>query len=104
MSTEPMEIELQQGISERKRIEILGRVVDSRGQKRFKDMIRESIRHGVVDITQWTTEAIEALLMVCTDYGVVVTLKRDCRYFMLASNPATSDIPIVAKAIFDGII
>ncbi len=102
MTANPMEIDMNQGTSDRRRVEILGRVVDSRAKERFKDLVRRCISQGVVDITHWTLDAIEGLLIVCSDKGSIITLKQGDRYFMLASNPSASDVPLLSRVIFEG--
>jgi hypothetical protein len=68
--------------NKQKRIEALGRLVNTQNQERFRRMIRGISWSGVVDITGWTLEAVTALVKVCSDENLVITLKQDTRYFM----------------------
>jgi hypothetical protein len=102
---EPQSMTLEPRYNEQlnlQRVQLLGRVVNENNYGRFKEMVRTCIKHGVVDITGWNVYAVDALLSVCLQNKLTLSLKRDMRYFMLSLNPKASNIPLVAKAICEG--
>lgn len=84
------------------RIEALGRVVCSRNQAHFENMIRRMQFSGVIDITDWTIEAVTALVKVCSDENLVITIKKGARYLMPVRYPHESQLDSFVKMIFTG--
>jgi len=84
------------------RVESLGRIVKKIHRPHFEKLIRESIKSGVVDITDWTIEAVRALLKVCAEENLKITLKNDTRYFMPVRYPKEPMLESLAKAIVSG--
>lgn len=82
------------------RIEALGWIVCSLNQAHFEKMIRCMLRSGVVDITDWTLEAVIALVRVCSDENLVITFKQGTRYFMPVHYPHGFQLDSLAKMIF----
>ena len=81
------------------RVESLGRIVKEIQRPHFEKLIRESIYSGVVDITDWTIEAIQALLKICAEENLRVTLKDGTRYFMPVKYPKGQMLESLANAI-----
>lgn len=86
----------------RLRVESLGRIVKKLQHPHFEKLIRESINSGVVDITDWTIEALRALLKVCAEDNLRITLKDGTRYFMPVSYPKGPLLESLANAIVSG--
>jgi len=84
------------------RIEALGRIVCGQNQAHFEKMIRNMLCSGVVDITDWTLEAVTALVRVCSDENLVITFKQGARYFMPVHYPHGFQLDSFAKMIFTG--
>jgi len=84
------------------RVESLGRIVKELQRPHFEKLIRESISSGVVDITDWTIEAVRALLKVCAEDDLKVTLKDGTRYFMPVRYPKGPMLESLASAIVSG--
>jgi hypothetical protein len=84
------------------RVESLGRIVKEIQRPHFEKLIRESINSGVVDITDWTIEAVRALLKVCADESLRITLKDGTRYFMPVRYPKGPLLESLACAIVSG--
>jgi len=84
------------------RIESLGRIVKQIHSPHFEKLIRESLTSGVVDITDWTLEAVRALLKVCAEQTLRVTLKDGTRYFMPVRYPKGPILESLANAIVSG--
>ena len=84
------------------RIESLGRIVKQIHQPHFEKLIRQSIHSGVVDITDWTIEAVRTLLKVCAEEKLRVTLKDGTRYFMPVRYPKGQILESLADAIVSG--
>jgi len=57
---------------------------------------------GAVDITDWTLEAVTALMKVCSEENLVITLKQGTRYFMPVHYPHGPLLESFAKAIMTG--
>lgn len=102
MKLEQKHHQLRGRLAPLQRVEMLGRVINNCNFRRFKEMIRRNVKRGLVDITGWTVHAVEALLTVCLEENLYLSLKREMRYFMLSSNPKAPNIPLVAKAICEG--
>ncbi len=81
------------------RIESLGRIVKQLQRPHFEKLIRESIISGVVDITDWTIEALRALLKVCAEKDLKITLKDGTRYLMPVRYPKGHMLESLANAI-----
>ena len=84
------------------RVESLGRIVKQIQRPHFEKLIRESITSGVVDITGWTIEAVRALLKICAEGNLRVTLKDGTRYFMPVRYPKGHMLESLANAIVSG--
>ncbi|MFW9786623.1 MAG: hypothetical protein ACFFE2_06135 [Candidatus Thorarchaeota archaeon] len=84
------------------RVESLGRIVSKLQRPHFEKLIRESIKSGVVDITDWTIEALRALLKVCAEEDLRVSLKDGTRYFMPVRYPKGPMLESLANAIASG--
>ena len=84
------------------RVESLGRIVKQIQRPHFEKLIRESITSGVVDITDWTIEAVRALLKICSEGNLRVTLKDGTRYFMPVRYPKGQMLESLANAIVSG--
>jgi hypothetical protein len=84
------------------RIEALGRVVNNQNQIQFEGMIRDMLWSGAVDITDWTLQAITALIRVCSEENLVITLKQGTRFFMPVHYPHESMLEAFAKTIMTG--
>lgn len=84
------------------RVESLGRIVKQIQRPHFEKLIRESINSGVVDITDWTIEAVRALLKVCAEENLKITLKDGTRYFMPVRYPKGQMLESLANAIVSG--
>ncbi|MFW9958554.1 MAG: hypothetical protein ACFFCT_10840 [Candidatus Odinarchaeota archaeon] len=84
------------------RIEALGRVVSSQNQAHFERMIRSMHWSGVVDITDWTFEAIRVLVKICSEEKLIITFKQGTRYFMPVHYPIGALLDSFAKIIMTG--
>jgi hypothetical protein len=84
------------------RVESLGRIVKEIQRPHFEKLIRESISSGVVDITDWTIDALRALLKICAEENLRVTLKDGTRYFMPVKYPKGQMLESLASAIASG--
>ncbi len=83
-------------------IESLGRIVKQLQRPHFEKLIRESIISGVVDITDWTFEAVKTLLKVCAEKNLKITLKNGARYLMPITYPKSQMLESFANAIVSG--
>ncbi len=101
MSIDPVltEVDIE---NRRVRVESLGRIVKEIQRPYFEKLIRESISSGVVDITDWTIEAVRALLRVCAEENLRITLKDGTRYFMPVRYPKGRMLESLANAIVSG--
>ena len=101
MSIDPI---LSQDDAENKRIRVesLGRIVKEIQRPHFEKLVRECVSSGVVDITDWTIEALRALLKVCAEDNLRVTLKDGTRYFMPVRYPKGQMLESLANAIVSG--
>lgn len=88
--------------NKRIRVESLGKIVKELQRPHFEKLIRESIKSGVVDITGWTIEALRALLKVCSEGNLKITLKDGTRYFMPVRYPKGPLLESLAIAIASG--
>lgn len=84
------------------RVESLGRIVKMLQRPHFEKLIRESVKSGIIDITDWTIEAVRALLKVCAEENRKVTLKDGTRYFMPVRYPEGQMLESLAKVIVSG--
>lgn len=101
MSTDPVLTE-DDTENRRLRVESLGRIVKEIQRPHFEKLIRESINSGLVDITDWTIEALRALLRVCAEKNLRITLKDGTRYFMPIRYPKGPMLESFANAIASG--
>lgn len=62
------------------RVQYLGRFVSPSNNVRFKELLRHSVRSGIIDITGWSVEAVRVLLITCKEEGLSITLKNGDRY------------------------
>ena len=88
--------------NKRIRVESLGKIVKELQRPHFEKLIRESIKSGVVDITGWTIEALRALLKVCSEGNLKITLKDGTRYFMPVRYPKGPLLESLAITIASG--
>ncbi len=86
----------------RVRVETLGRIISKVNRAQFEQLIRTSIISGVVDITGWTLEGVKALLTVCAEEELRITIKEATRYFMPVRYPNGPMIESLAEAIVSG--
>ena len=84
------------------RIEALGRVVNFQNRDRFERILREKKWSGTIDITGWTLDAVTALVTVCADEKLSVTIKHGSRYFMPICFPKRRMLESFAEAILSG--
>jgi hypothetical protein len=84
------------------RIEALGRIVKQLQRPHFEKLLHEFVTSGVIDITDWTNEAVRALLKVCGAENLKITLKDDTRYFMLVKYSKNQIIDSLTDAIVTG--
>jgi len=84
------------------RVESLGRIIKEIQRPHFEKLIRESISSGVIDITDWTIEAVRALLKVCAEDNLRISLKDGTRYFMPVRYPKGQMLESLANAIVSG--
>lgn len=86
----------------RVRVETLGRIISKVNRAQFEQLIRTSIISGVVDITGWTLEGVKALLSVCAEEELRITIKDATRYFMPVRYTKGPMIESLAEAIVSG--
>ncbi|MHA1964321.1 MAG: hypothetical protein ACXACG_07715 [Candidatus Thorarchaeota archaeon] len=98
MTIDPLQTE-DDTENRRIRVESLGRIVKEIQRPHFEKLIRESINSGVVDITDWTIEAVRTLLKVCAEENLKITLKNGTRYFMPVRYPKGPMLESLANAI-----
>lgn len=84
------------------RIESLGRVVNEQNRFQFERMLRETKWSGVIDISEWTVDAVKALVTVCADEKLSITIKHGSRYFMPIRFPKRPMLESFAEAILSG--
>ncbi len=84
------------------RVETLGRIISKVNRSQFEQLIHISIISGVVDITGWTLEGVKALLTVCAEEELRITIKEATRYFMPVRYPKGPMIESLAEAIVSG--
>jgi hypothetical protein len=99
MSLEPTSQGIESDDENRLRIESLGVSITDEMIPRFSEMIRQHIQSGVVEITGWTSAGVRALLNVCSEDGLRITLKHNGRYFMLTTSSTKQGIDNLAMAI-----
>jgi hypothetical protein len=87
---------------ERVRIEALGRVVNIQNRAHFERILRERNWSGAIDITGWTLDAVKALVVVCADRNLSITIKHGSRYFMPIRFPKKRMLDSFAEAIIEG--
>lgn len=101
MSLEPTSTGIEANEA-KQRIEALGCSVTHEMTPLFSQMIRKHIASGVVNITDWTSAGVRALLQVCFEDNLRITLKHNGRYFMMTSSSTRQGIDNLAEAIVDG--
>ena len=84
------------------RVQTLGRIISKVNRAQFEQLIRTSITSGVVDITGWTLEGVKALLTICAEKELRVTIKDETRYFMPVRYPKGPMMESLANAIVSG--
>ena len=84
------------------RMESLGRVVNVQNRPQFERMLRKTKWSGVIDISEWTTDAVKALVTVCADEKLSITMKHGSRYFMPIRFPKKPMLESFAEAIISG--
>ncbi len=88
--------------SNRRRIEALGKVVNDQNRDHFERILRERTWSGAIDITDWTLDAVTALVVVCADKKLSITIKHGSRYFMPIRFPKRRMLESFAEAIIEG--
>jgi hypothetical protein len=88
--------------TDRVRIEALGRVVNEQNRNHFERILRERTWSGAIDITDWTLDAVKALVIVCADKNLSITIKHGSRYFMPIRFPKRRMLESFAEAIVEG--
>jgi hypothetical protein len=91
-----------ENVDRKTRMESLGRVVNGQNQSQFERMLRETKWSGVIDISEWTTNAVKALVTVCADENRSITIKNGSRYFMPIRFPKRPMLESFAEAIVSG--
>ena len=84
------------------RIESLGLFVNRENRPQFERMLRETKWSGVVDISVWTPDAVKALVTVCADKKLSITIKHGSRYFMPIRFPQRLLLDSFAESIISG--
>ena len=84
------------------RIESLGLFVNEQNRPRFERMLRETTWSGVIDISGWTIDAVKALVTVCADENLSITIKHGSRYFMPIRFPKRPLLDSFAESIVSG--
>ena len=84
------------------RIESLGRIVNAQNRDQFERILRERTWSGAIDITGWTLDAVTALVIVCADEKLSITIKHGNRYFMPIRFPKRRMLESFAEAIIAG--
>jgi hypothetical protein len=84
------------------RIEALGRVVNKQNRGQFERILQERTWSGTIDITGWTLDAVTALVIVCANQKLSITIKHGNRYFMPIRFPKRRMLESFAEAIIAG--
>jgi hypothetical protein len=84
------------------RMESLGLFVNERNRPQFERMLRETKWSGVIDISGWTSDAVKALVTVCAEETLSITMKRGSRYFMPIRFPKRPLLDSFAESIISG--
>ena len=84
------------------RIESLGKFVNKQNRDQFERILRERTWNGAIDITGWTLDAVKALVIVCADKNLSITIKHGSRYFMPIRFPKRRMLESFAEAIIEG--
>ncbi|MGY5852020.1 MAG: hypothetical protein RTU92_00465 [Candidatus Thorarchaeota archaeon] len=86
----------------RVRMEYLGKIVtDSNGGK-FEELVRSTVKSGVVDITGWTVTSVKILLTVCREEELTITLKNGDRYSTPVRYPDGPMFDVLVKTVMNG--
>jgi len=83
-------------------MESLGLFVNEQNRLQFERMLRETTWSGVIDITGWTIDAVKALVTVCADENLPITIKHGSRYFMPIRFPKKPLLDSFAESIILG--
>ena len=84
------------------RMESLGLFVNEQNRPQFERMLRETTWSGVIDISGWTVDAVKALVTVCADENLSITMKHGSRYFMPIRFPKRPLLDSFAESIVSG--
>jgi hypothetical protein len=84
------------------RMESLGLFVNNQNRPQFERMLQETKWSGVIDISGWTSAAVKALITVCADENLSITMKRGSRYFMPIRFPKKPLLDSFAESIISG--
>lgn len=84
------------------RMESLGLFVNEQNRPKFERMLRETKWSGVIDISRWTSDAVKALVTICADENLSITIKRGSRYFMPIRYPKRPLLDSFAESIISG--
>ena len=84
------------------RMESLGLFVNEQNRSQFERMLRETKWSGVIDISGWTVDAVKALVTVCADENLSISMKHGSRYFMPIRYPKRPLLDSFAESIVSG--
>ncbi|MHA2066634.1 MAG: hypothetical protein ACXABY_19855 [Candidatus Thorarchaeota archaeon] len=84
------------------RLERLGVAVTPSQALLFAELVRSTIPSGVVNISDWTFDAVRTLLIVCKERNLSITLKNGDRYTTPVRYPDGPMLDSLAQAILDG--
>ncbi|MFW9921229.1 MAG: hypothetical protein ACFFED_16620 [Candidatus Thorarchaeota archaeon] len=84
------------------RLEHMGRYVTSRNRGNFEEALRRLSPAGIVDITNWSRDAIHALLCFLHEVKRSISLKNGFRYFTPIIFPEGPLLDALVDAIVTG--
>lgn len=84
------------------RMESLGLFVNEQNRPQFERMLRETKWSSVIDISGWTIDAVKALVTICADENLSITIKHGSRYFMPIRFPKRPLLDSFAESIVSG--
>jgi hypothetical protein len=84
------------------RMESLGLFVNEQNRPQFERMLRETKWSSFIDISGWTIDAVKALVTICADENLSITIKHGSRYFMPIRFPKRPLLDSFAESIVSG--
>ena len=84
------------------RMESLGLFVNEENRFQFERMLSKTTLSGVIDISGWTIDAVKALVTVCAEKNLSITIKHGSRYFMPIRFPKRPLLDSFAESIVSG--